>query len=208
MTDKREIFTMEQGSESWKEIRLAVVTASCFGKVLNSGKGRGDYMKCLADEKRYGEQVDSYSCKAMDDGHIYESYARQYYEAKFDVKVQQVGFILWGHLGCSPDGLIGDDGGLEIKCSQGKSHREILKRQKMPTTHIPQVQSSMWISHRKWWDFVSYSPWEEEEDPFFCQRILRNDNYINNILKPASDRFLQDFHDLIEINDINQKIIK
>ena len=205
---EREIFTMEQGSESWKEIRLAIVTASCFGKVLNSGKGRGVYMKGLADEKRYGEPQDSFSCKVMENGHTYEPFARKFYEDKYGVTVEQVGFIKWGQIGCSPDGLVGDDGGIEIKCSEGKSHREILKRQKMPATHIPQVQGCMWVAdllypnrkRRKWWDFISYTPFPlEQEEAFFCTRIERNDNYINNILAPACERFLQDFNDLNEI---------
>jgi len=166
-------------------------------------------MKCLANEKRYGEPQDSFSCKVMENGHTYEPFAREFYEAKYGVTVEQVGFIRWGQIGCSPDGLVGDDGGVEIKCSEGPTHRKILEKQRMPATHIPQVQGCIWVSGRKWWDFVSYTPFPaEQEEAFFCTRIERDDNYINNILKPASDRFLQDFHDLIEINDINQKIIK
>ena len=209
MTDKREIFTMEQGSESWKEIRLAVVTASRFSDVLNSGKGRGVYMKGLADEKRYGEPSDSFSCRVMENGHTYEPFARKFYEDKYGVTVEQVGFIKWGQIGCSPDGLVGDAGGIEIKCSEGPTHRKILEKQRMPATHIPQVQGCIWVSGRKWWEFVSYTPFpREQEEAFFCTRIERNDNYINNILKPACERFLQDFNDLNEINDINKKIMK
>ena len=140
----------------------------------------------------------------MENGHAYEPFARKFYEDKYGVSVEQVGFIKMGQIGCSPDGLVGDDGGIEIKCSEGKSHRKIFAKKKMPTIHIPQVQGCIWVSGRKWWDFVSYAPWEQE-DAFFCIRIERDDNYIDNILKPACEKFLQDLNDLIEINDITKR---
>ena len=204
MMGNREIFNCVQGSPEWVKIRLVIVTTSCFRNVLNSGKGRGKYMKCLADEKRYGERQDGFSCQAMENGHAYEPFARKFYEDKYGVSVEQVGFIKMGQIGCSPDGLVGDDGGIEIKCSEGKSHRKIFAKKKMPTIHIPQVQGCIWVSGRKWWDFVSYAPWEQE-DAFFCIRIERDDNYIDNILKPACEKFLQDLNDLIEINDITKR---
>ena len=199
MTD-REVIDCVQGTETWFATRLGIVTSSRFSAVLNSGVGRGRYMKCLADEKRNGIPHEGYQSKAMKNGHTYEPFARKFYEDKYGVSVEQVGFIKMGQIGCSPDGLVGDDGGLEIKCSEGKSHSKILEKQKMPATHIPQVQGCIWVSGRKWWDFVSYTPFPlEEEEPFFCTRIERNDNYINNILKPACERFLQDLNDFNEI---------
>ena len=210
MTDnlKRVIIQCVQGSEEWFAARLGIVTASRFKDVLNSGAGRGMYMKCLADEKRKGIPYEGYQSNAMKNGHTYEPFARQFYEDKYGVTVEQVGFVRWGQIGCSPDGLVGDDGGVEIKCSEGKSHREILKKQKMPVTHIPQVQGNMWVAdllysnrkRRKWWDFISYTPFpQEQEEPFYCTRIERDDNYIDNILAPACERFLQDLNDLNEI---------
>ena len=194
----RDIIDCVQGSDEWFAARLGIVTTSRFKDVLNSGSGRGKYLKCLADEKRYGEQQDSFSCKAMENGHTYEPFARKFYEDKYEVAVELVGFIKMGQIGCSPDGLVGNDGGIEIKCSEGKSHRKIFTKKRMPATHIPQVQGCIWVSERKWWDFVSYAPWETE-DAFYCVRIERDDNYIENILKPACIRFLQDLNDLNEI---------
>ena len=153
-------------------------------------------MKFLASK----DQGEGYQSKAMKNGHTYEPFARQFYEDKYGVTVEQVGFIRWGQIGCSPDGLVGDDGGIEIKCSEGKSHGKILEKQKMPAIHIPQVQGCMLVSGRKWWNFCSYTPFPaEQEEPFFCTRIERDDNYIDNILKPACERFLQDLNDLNEI---------
>ena len=194
----REIIDCVQGSDEWFAARLGIVTASRFKDVLNSGSGRGKYLKCLADEKRYGEQQDSFSCKAMENGHTYEPFARKFYEDKYEVAVELVGFIKMDQIGCSPDGLVGNDGGIEIKCSEGKSHRKIFAKKRMPATHIPQVQGCIWVSGRKWWDFVSYAPWETK-DAFYCVRIERDDRYIDNILKPACIRFLQDLNDLNEI---------
>jgi len=201
MTDKREIFDCEQGSDDWFSARLGIVTASHFKDVLNTKTGRGTYMMRLVAEKQQGKPQDSFQSKAMENGVLYEEHARKYYEALYGVSVEQVGFIKMGQIGASPDGLVGDDGGVEIKCSDGPTHYRIILADKMPTAHIPQVQGNIWVSGRKWWDFISYDPWGQFK-PFYCKRIERDDNYINNILKPACEKFLQ------EMNDINEKITR
>jgi len=201
MTEKREIIDCVQGTDEWFAARLTIVTASHFSDVLNTKTGRGTYMMRLVAEKQQGKPQDSFHNKSMDNGQAYEDNARQYYEAKFGVSVEQVGFIKMGQIGASPDGLVGDDGGVEIKCSDGPTHYRIILADKMPTAHIPQVQGNIWVSGRKWWDFISYDPWGQFK-PFYCKRIERDDNYINNILKPACEKFLQ------EMNDINEKITR
>ena len=201
MTDKREIFDCEQGSDDWFSARLGIVTASHFKDVLNTKTGRGTYMMRLVAEKQQGKPQDSFQSKAMENGVLYEEHARKYYEALYGVSVEQVGFIKMGQIGASPDGLVGDDGGVEIKCSDGPTHYRIILADKMPTAHIPQIQGNIWVSGRKWWDFISYDPWGQFK-PFYCKRIERDDNYINNILKPACEKFLQ------EMNDINEKITR
>ena len=201
MTEKREIIDCVQGTDEWFAARLTIVTASHFSDVLNTKTGRGTYMMRLVAEKQQGKPQDSFHNKSMDNGQAYEDNARQYYEAKFGVSVEQVGFIKMGQIGASPDGLVGDDGGVEIKCSDGPTHYRIILADKMPTAHIPQVQGNIWVSGRKWWDFISYDPWGQFK-PFYCKRIERDDNYINNTLKPACEKFLQ------EMNDINEKITR
>ena len=201
MTEKREIIDCVQGTDEWFAARLTIVTASHFKDVLNTKTGRGTYMMRLVAEKQQGKPQDSFQSKAMENGVLYEEHARKYYEALYGVSVEQVGFIKMGQIGASPDGLVGDDGGVEIKCSDGPTHYRIILADKMPTAHIPQVQGNIWVSGRKWWDFISYDPWGQFK-PFYCKRIERDDNYINNILKPACEKFLQ------EMNDINEKITR
>ena len=199
MTEKREIIDCVQGTDEWFAARLTIVTASHFSDVLNTKTGRGTYMMRLVAEKQQGKPQDSFQSKAMENGVLYEEHARKYYEAMYGVSVEQVGFIKMGQIGASPDGLVGDDGGVEIKCSDGPTHYRIILADKMPTAHIPQVQGNIWVSGRKWWDFISYDPWGQFK-PFYCKRIERDDNYINNTLKPACEKFLQ------ELNDIDERI--
>jgi len=195
----REVIDCVQGSDEWFAARLGIVTASHFKDVLNSKTGRGTYMMRLVAEKQQGKPQESFQSEAMKNGTENEQYARKYYEDMNEVAVQQVGFILMGQIGCSPDGLVGTDGGVEIKCSEGPSHYQIILKDKMPTTHIPQVQGNMWVADRQWWDFISYDPWGKHK-PFYCKRIERDDGYIDNILKPACEKFLQ------ELNDINERL--
>lgn len=201
MTDnsEREYIDCVQGSEEWHEARLTIVTASNFSKVLSRKSGRDTYLMRKVAERQRGRYVEGYQNKAMENGVENEEHARKYYEDKNEVEVALIGFVKMGDLGCSPDGLVGDDGTIEIKCSEGPSHYRIILKKKMPTTHIPQVQGNLWITDRKWCDFISYDPWGKY-NPFYCIRVLRDDDYINNILKPACDKFVQ------ELNDIDQII--
>lgn len=207
MTGKREIFTMEQGSESWKEIRLAVVTASHFKDVLNAKTGRMTYMWVKITEKQQNLYKPTHQSAAMKNGVENEQYARKFYEDKFGVTVERIGFIRWGQVGCSPDGLVSDEGIIEIKCSEGRSHYELMlknesrKEKKVPTTHIPQIQGNLWITDRKWCDYISYDAWGLNV-PFSCIRVERDNDYIDNILAPACKKFIQ------EMNGINKKIMK
>jgi len=199
MTDKREIFDCEQGSDDWFSARLTMLTASRFKDVLNSKTGRHTYMMTKLTESQQGRRIETYQSEAMRNGIKNEPFARKYYEDSKGVVVEQVGFIKMGRVGCSPDGLVGDDGMIEIKYSEGSSHYQIILKDKMPTIHIPQVQGSLWVTGRKWCDFVSYDPWGRYK-PFYCKRIFRDDDYINKILKPACEKFLQ------ELNDIDERI--
>ena len=198
MTD-REFMACVQGSEEWLQARLTIVTASNFAKVLSKKSGRDTYLMRKVAERQQGRYVEGYQNKCMENGVENEQHARKYYEDMNEVEVGLIGFVKMGDLGCSPDGLVDDDGIIEIKCSEGPSHYRIVLKKKMPTSHIPQVQGNLWITDRKWCDFISYDPWGKH-NPFYCIRIERDDDYINNILKPACEQFVQ------ELNDIDQII--
>lgn len=166
-----------QGSEEWFEARLGFVTASNFHKVLNKKAGRGLYMRKLAAERLTGLLEDSYKNDIMDKGSETEQEARHYYEMVNDCKIEQVGFVCrdeW--IGGSPDGFVGKDGLIEIKCPLSSTHIENILSGKMPTTYIPQVQGLLWVTERKWCDFVSYDP-RVVSQPMFCVRVERDKEY-------------------------------
>lgn len=196
---KREYFyDFEQGSENWFNARLGIVTASHFKDVLNQKTGRMTYMMSKVAERQQGKRQEGYQNKAMENGIENEQFAREYYQDLNDVGVAQVGFVKMGELGSSPDGLVGLDGIIEIKCSEGPTHYRIVLKDKMPGVYIPQVQGNLWITGRKWCDFISYDPWGKYK-PFWCTRIMRDDIYINGQLKPACEKFLQELNDMDEI---------
>lgn len=170
-----------QGSEEWFESRLGFVTASNFHKVLNKKTGRGLYMRKLAAERLTGLMEESYKNEVMEKGIETEQEARCYYETVNDCEVEQVGFVMrdeW--IGGSPDGLVGKDGLIEIKCPLSSTHIEIILSEKMPSFHIPQVQGLLWVTDRKWCDFVSFDP-KILSRPMFCVRIERDTEYFKRL---------------------------
>ena len=147
-----------------------------------AGKTRKAYMYQLAAEIITGECVETFSNSAMEWGTETEPMARAVYEFENNIETIEVGFIeVNDYLGCSPDGLVFDDGGLEIKCPKTTTQIETYLSGKMPTMHKAQVQSSIWISEREWWDFVSFDPRINGAASYFCQRIFRDENYINEM---------------------------
>lgn len=174
------IIDVEQGTEEWLAARLGVPSASGFSKLITTtGKKASTfdtYVNQLIAEKITNQPTYIPTTDAMARGTELEPHARAYYEFATDNEVQEVGFIKHAILeaGCSPDGLIGDMGGLEIKCPLPHTHIETLRGGKMPSKHIPQVQGCMWITRREWWDFVSYHP----DMQTFIIRVERDDSYI------------------------------
>jgi hypothetical protein len=174
------IIDCEQGSETWLRARLGLPTASEFSTVMAKGKDGGKsltrktYMLKLAGEILTGEPMESYTNVHMERGKEQEAEAREAYELMKDVDCQRVGFIVNGDKGCSPDSLIGDDGGLEIKTALPHIQVERLLKGDLPPEHRAQVQGVMWVAERQWLDFVSYCP----RLPLLIVRVPRDDGYI------------------------------
>lgn len=156
------IIECEQGSPEWFQARCGVPSASSFDKIVdisgNPSKQRKKYLYQLAGEIITGKQEETYQNSAMLRGKELEAEARSLYELTSGASVKQVGFCLGDGYGCSPDGLIGEDGGVEIKCPMMATHVGYLLNGELPSDYFQQVQGSILITGRKWWDFVSYYP--------------------------------------------------
>ena len=182
-----------QQSEEWFSDRLGYATASCFKSILakGSGKTRAAYIEKVVTERLTGVRSAGFSSVHTDRGTEQEKYARLAYEAETGNIVQEVGFIRHGTLlaGCSPDGLIDDDGGLEIKSVLPEIQMKLWRRGKYPSTHRPQIHGGMWICKRQWWDFVSFSPDLPKRFRLYIYRVERDEEYIAN-LEAEVTRFL------------------
>ncbi len=156
----------EQRTDAWFEARLGLPTASRFDKLVTpktgklSASARVLLHECLA-EYMTGESGDRGGSAFMARGTDMETKARQWYELEFDIDVQQVGFVTTddGSAGCSPDGLVGAKGGLEIKVPSAVQHvAYMLDNDALRFAYRAQVQGSLWVTGRVWWDLLSYSP--------------------------------------------------
>lgn len=158
---------LEQGSEEWLEVRRGIITASTVGRLVttrtlkpaSNDTSRGLTEQLIA-ERITGETEPTYMNDDMMRGVLHEPIARDTYAMVYDAPVEQIGFMIrddWGFpIGASPDGLIGNDGGLEIKCPRAKAHIRTILNDEVPAQYMAQVQTSLLVSGRDWWDFVSF----------------------------------------------------
>ncbi len=174
------ILNDEQGSPEWLASRLGRPSASMFGRlVTGSGKPSGSaesYINEMIAERLTGRSKPFFTNEHMERGNFLEPEARQAYEFITDFEVVETGFILDDsqEFGCSPDGLVANDGGLEIKCPSDSVHVSYLRAGKVPAKYYQQVQGCMMITGREWWDFMSYHP----EMPHLLVRMKRNEKFI------------------------------
>ncbi len=150
-----------QGSEEWHRLRVGSVGASSIDKIITTkgepSKQRTEYMMTLAAERITGKQEVGYLTQAMVNG---EAEARSLFEMLLGVDVQQVGLVYTDDKSChcSPDGLIGETEGLEIKNPISKTHIKYLLDGKAPTEYFCQLQFSLYVTGREIWHFMSHYP--------------------------------------------------
>jgi len=157
---------IEQRTEEWFTQRLGKVTASRVGDVIAKTKSgpsasRDNYATQLVLERLTNKQSEFFTNAAMQWGTETEPMARQAYELKRGVFVDEVGFIDHPTIdmsGASPDGLVDKKGLVEIKCPESKTHMEYLMSGKPPAKYIPQMMWQMACTGREWCDFVSFDP--------------------------------------------------
>ena len=197
------IYDIEQGSDDWLMLRLGKLTASKFADVISKGRGkepsktRVSYMYQLAAEILVGEPTTFFKNAAMQWGTDCEPAARAAYEIKHDIEVVECAFIEHDEfVGVSPDGLVGIDGLLEIKCPTTVTHLKYYMSGTMPAEYLAQVQGQLWVSGRDWCDFVSYDPRVRSEADYFELRVNRDDEYIKN-LEVQCSTFIDELKELL-----------
>lgn len=154
-----------QGSEEWHALRCGIPTASNFDKIVQASglpsKQRDKYLWRIAGERVTGIAEMTYKNAAMEIGSEREAEARETYELITGSEVTEVGFCMSEgkrKYGASPDGLIGEDGELEIKCPLIATHVSYLIKGTLPTDYIQQVQGQLYVTGCNWCDFMSYYP--------------------------------------------------
>lgn len=195
---------MEQRTEEWFQARLGKVTASKLGDVLAQTKTgesayRRNYRMQLVTERLTNKVTNIFVNQAMQHGIDYEDEARNGYIFKYG-DVEEVGFIDHPEInmsGASPDGLVGDDGMIEIKCKQPQNHAETLLTHDIPINHQYQMSWQMACSGRKWVDYVCYCPSFPKELSLFVKRFERNEEQIK-LLEESVTKFLTEVDDTVK----------
>lgn len=157
------VHDVEQGSPAWMKLRLGIPTSSEFDRIITPARlapsaGQRTYRGELLAEWLLGQPLENGSSGWMDRGRDLEAEARKWYAFDRAVDVRQVGFVSTddGLVGCSPDGLVGTVGGLEIKCLSAQNH--VMAMLGEADDYKGQVQGALWLTGCEWWDLVFYNP--------------------------------------------------
>lgn len=191
-------------------LRLGRVTASRVADVVartktGYGASRANYAAQLIAERLTGVPAETYTNAAMEHGTATEPEARAAYEFYEGVTVQEIAFVQHPtieHAGCSPDGLVGEVGLVEIKCPNTATHLETLLGQSVPGKYETQMQFQMACTGRAWCDFVSYDPRLPEHLRLFVKRVHRDDKRINELETEIAGFLLEIAVKLSELNSL------
>lgn len=196
----------EQGSEAWWQARIGMPTASDFDSILTPAKldysrSTTTYRNKLLAEWLRGKPDEGFQSDWMKRGHEVEEEACNAYAFLTDSEPQVVGFCTTddGRYGCSPDRLIGDDGGLECKCPSPGVHVGYLLDGKIPTTYRLQIIGSLLVTGRNWWDFMSHHP---DMEPLILRTWRKDVENELTKLSAALDKFCAD------LDACKQKLMK
>lgn len=184
-----------QGTDAWHEARLGKVTASRIADVCTRtksgfGAGRKNYMAELVAERLTGARTEGFTNAAMQWGTDQEPDARSAYQFHANRRVVKIGFVNHPSIaetGASPDGLVGDDGLVEIKCPNTATHIETLLGGSVPEKYVLQMQWQMACTGRQWCDFASFDPRLPETMRLFVQRLQRDDALITSVENDVTD---------------------
>ena len=196
---------MEQRTDEWFAARLGKVTASKVSDVIAKTRSgysasRENYAAQLVVERLTQKQGESFTNAAMEWGTTQEPFARAAYEIKRGVTVEEVGFIDHPTIpmsGASPDGLVGEDGLVEIKCPNTATHIDTILTREVPAKYIAQMQWQMACTGRQWCDFVSFDPRMPEHLQLFIARVNRVEVFIKE-LEDEVRKFLREVDHKVE----------
>jgi predicted phage-related endonuclease len=156
------VLDMEQGTDVWKAVRCGIPTASNFDRIVTTkgepSKQRQKYLYQLVGERITGIPEETYQNGAMQRGIQMEEEARKLYQFLSGEIVTQVGFCMENGYGASPDGVVSEDGLLEVKCPMLANHVGYLIENCLPSEYFQQTQGQLLVTGRKWLDFMSYYP--------------------------------------------------
>jgi len=187
------IHDVEQGTEEWFELRAGIPTASEFTKILTAAKlelsaQSNDFAhQCAAERLMNKPDIAWSGNKYTERGHLYEAEALKCFQYMTGKKAKAVGFVTNDDATCgaSPDALVlGENGGVEIKCPSGKVHTKYAIDGVLPAEHRLQVHGGMYVTGAKHWDFMSYHP---DLKPFIIR--VKRDTAINKLIKAAMEKF-------------------
>jgi putative phage-type endonuclease len=204
---------MKQGSEEWFAARLGKVTASRVADVMAKtakkeyAAARQNYLAELLCERLTGKREDKFVNSAMARGTEKEPEARALYMLNSGELVEEAGFVVHPEMptefGISPDGLVGDDGLLEIKCPNTWTHIQTIETGEPKKEYFIQMQAQMACTGRKWCDFVSFDDRLPPEFAYFKKRIPRDDAFIAQMMGEIKE-FLADLNETIYL--LKQKV--
>lgn len=180
-----QIIDVEQGTEEWHKCRMGIPTASNFNKLITSTGRQSESLKnyaiYLASEMLVYKNDEDFKSSVMEHGIETENDAIQAYQEYSLNPVKRIGFMREKNYGYSPDGLIGKDGLIEVKCPLQKNHAKYLAENKLPTQYVQQVQGGLFVSGRMWCDFVSFHPYFKADKKLFVKRVFRNEEFIKEL---------------------------
>lgn len=184
-----------QGTPEWRAARCGSLGASQVADALAKtktgwGASRANIMASMVAERLTGEPQETYTNAAMQWGSNKEPEARAAYAFQMDVDVAEVGLIRHPSITgthASPDGLVGDDGLVEIKCPNTATHIETLTAQRVAGKYVTQIQWQLACTGRAWCDFVSFDPRMPGDMSLFVQRVHRDDAMIAELERDVRD---------------------
>lgn len=205
------LIDVEQQSEDWLKMRVGMCTASRVCDVVKKLKRasgsrqagdpaatRDEYLMEVVCERLTGRAADHFVTQWMEQGIENEPFARAAYEIATDCEVQPGGFAIHpdeerfkGWFGASPDGLVGTDGLVEIKCLKSENHLEIVSNGVVPAEFLDQMYAEMSCAERQWGDFISFDPRMPKDLQLFIARLPRNEEKIL-VIEAEVQLFLED----------------